>query len=105
MSKQAQSANVERLKRALMALEKMQARLDEVEGAKHEPIAIIGMGCRFPGGADHPEAFWQLLRNGVDAISEVPANRWDVDAYYDANPDVPGKMYSRYGGFIEQNSE
>jgi len=83
----------------------MQAKLDALERAKSEPIAIIGMGCRFPGGADNPEAFWQLLHDGVDAISEVPANRWDVDAYYDANPETPGKMYTRYGGFIEQLDE
>jgi polyene macrolide polyketide synthase len=63
-------------------------------------IAIIGMACRFPGGADSPEKFWMMLRNGVDAIAEVPSNRWDVDAFYDQNPDVPGKMYTRCGGFI-----
>src|SRR5262249_16060429 len=66
-----------------------------------EPIAVIGMGCRFPGGASHPEAYWQLLRAGVDAITEVPATRWDVNVYYDPDPDVPGKMYTRYGGFLE----
>ena len=49
------------------------------------------MGCRFPGGADSPEAFWQLLRDGVDAVGEVPADRWDVDAYYDPDPDAPGQ--------------
>ena len=50
-----------------------------------EPIAIVGIGCRFPG-ADGPEAFWRLLRDGVEAIGEVPADRWDVDAYYDPDP-------------------
>ncbi|MGB5712418.1 MAG: type I polyketide synthase, partial [Waterburya sp.] len=71
-----------------------------LESAKTEPIAIVGMGCRFPGGANNPEAFWQLLQNGVDAISEVPGDRWDIDAYYDPNPDTPGKTYARYGGFV-----
>ena len=66
----------------------------------NEPIAIIGIGCRVPGGADTPDAFWELLRNGVDAISEVPRARWDLDAYYDADADAPGKMYARHGGFI-----
>jgi acyl transferase domain-containing protein len=65
-----------------------------------EPIAIIGIGCRFPG-ADGPEAFWQLLRDGVDAIAEVPADRWDLRAFYDPDPAAPGKMNTRWGGFLE----
>ena len=66
-----------------------------------EPIAIIGIGCRLPG-AKTPEAFWQLLRNGVDAITEVPPERWDIDTFYDPCPATSGKMYTRWGGFIEQ---
>jgi myxalamid-type polyketide synthase MxaE and MxaD len=69
--------------------------------AETEPIAIIGIGCRFPGAKD-PEAFWRLLRDGVDAITEVPAERWDFRAFYDPNPEVPGKMNTRWGGFLEQ---
>jgi acyl transferase domain-containing protein/acyl-CoA synthetase (AMP-forming)/AMP-acid ligase II/NADPH:quinone reductase-like Zn-dependent oxidoreductase/NAD(P)-dependent dehydrogenase (short-subunit alcohol dehydrogenase family)/acyl carrier protein len=65
-----------------------------------EPIAIIGMACRFPGAAS-PEEFWQLLRNGVDAIREVPSSRWNIDEYYDANPATPGKMNTRWGGFLD----
>ncbi|WP_257450671.1 non-ribosomal peptide synthase/polyketide synthase, partial [Archangium lipolyticum] len=65
-----------------------------------EPIAIVGMGCRFPG-ADGLEAFWKLLSEGVDAIREVPRDRWDVDAYYDPDPTTPGKMNTRWGGFLE----
>jgi len=65
-----------------------------------EPIAIIGMACRFPGGANTPESFWELLKSGFDAISEVPAERWDVDAFYSPDPDAPGKMYTRSGGFL-----
>jgi 3-oxoacyl-(acyl-carrier-protein) synthase/acyl carrier protein len=65
-----------------------------------EPIAIVGMGCRFPGDADSPEKYWSLLRDGVDAISEVPPDRWDIDAFFDADPDAPGKMYARHGGFL-----
>ncbi|HEY9669421.1 MAG TPA: SDR family NAD(P)-dependent oxidoreductase, partial [Coleofasciculaceae cyanobacterium] len=66
-----------------------------------EPIAIIGIGCRYPGAKD-PEAFWQLLRNGVDAIAQVPKDRWDIDQYYDPEPGKPSKMSTRWGGFIEQ---
>ena len=67
---------------------------------ENEPIAIIGIGCRFPGGANTPESFWQLLRDGVDAIQEVPASRWDVKAYYE--PDTPGKINNRWGGFLDE---
>ena len=88
------------LKRALLALEHMQTRLAEVEGQDHTPIAIIGMGCRFPGGANTPELFWELLAESRDAIAEVPPELWSLDQYYDPDPDVPGKMYTREGGFI-----
>jgi amino acid adenylation domain-containing protein len=66
-----------------------------------EPIAIVGIGCRFPGARD-PEAFWRLLRDGIDAITEVPADRWNVDTYYDPDLRAPGKMTTRYGGFLER---
>jgi acyl transferase domain-containing protein len=66
-----------------------------------EPIAIIGIGCRFPG-AENPESFWDLLRSGGDAITEVPSDRWDIDAFYDPNPGIPGKMSTRWGGFLNQ---
>jgi malonyl CoA-acyl carrier protein transacylase len=75
------------------------SELDAIE--KAEPIAIIGMSCRFPG-ANNPEAFWELLRDGVDMITEVPPERWDINAYYDQNPDAPGKIYTRYGSFLSQ---
>jgi acyl transferase domain-containing protein/acyl-CoA synthetase (AMP-forming)/AMP-acid ligase II/acyl carrier protein len=65
-----------------------------------EPIAIIGMACRFPGASNLGE-FWLLLRDGVDAIREVPPARWNIDEYYDPNPATPGKMSTRWGGFLE----
>lgn len=65
-----------------------------------EPVAVIGMGCRFPGGAVTPDKFWRLLRDGVDAITEVPSDRWNLDEFYDPNPDALGKMYTRWGGFL-----
>jgi len=90
------------LKRALLALEEMQSRLDALERSQSEPIAIIGMACRFPGNADAPDAFWGVLRNGIDAITEIPSDRWDVDAYYHPDPEHPGKMYTRQGGFLRE---
>ncbi len=66
-----------------------------------EPIAIIGLSCRYPGAKD-PEAFWHLLRHGVDAIAQVPKDRWDIDKYYDPEPGKPGKMSTRWGGFLPQ---
>ncbi len=65
-------------------------------------IALIGIGCRFPGGADTPEKFWQLLRNGVDTVQPIPGSRWSVDGYYDPVPNTPGKMYVRAGHFLDQ---
>jgi acyl transferase domain-containing protein/acyl carrier protein len=65
-----------------------------------EPIAIVSVSCNFPG-APNPEAFWELLSGGVNAISEVPEDRFDIDEFYDADPDAPGKIYSRYGGYID----
>src|SRR5256885_6743206 len=68
----------------------------------HEPIAIIGMGCRFPGNATTPQAFWQLLLSGTDAIREIPADRWDLRQHYHPDPSKPGKMYSRWGGVLDE---
>ncbi|HJR00339.1 MAG TPA: type I polyketide synthase [Methylomirabilota bacterium] len=84
---------------ALLALE-LQTRVGALEGSAPEPLAVVGLGCRFPGGADSPAAFWELLRRGADAITEVPRDRWDVDAYYDPDPDASGKMATRFGGFL-----
>jgi acyl transferase domain-containing protein len=65
-----------------------------------EPIAVIGLGCRFPQ-ANNPDEFWAMLRGGIDGIREVPRDRWDVDAFFDPNPGTPGKMYTRWGGFLD----
>jgi acyl transferase domain-containing protein/thioesterase domain-containing protein/acyl carrier protein len=73
-----------------------------VKNRAKEPIAIVGIGCRFPGGANSPQAFWKMLCAGADAIREVPADRWSIAAYYDPTPGHPGKTYSKWGGFLDQ---
>ncbi|NJK64508.1 MAG: polyketide synthase, partial [Synechococcaceae cyanobacterium SM2_3_1] len=90
------------IKKALVELRETKARLSALEHAQTEPIAVIGMSCRFPGGANSPESYWQLLRNGTDAISPVPSDRWDRDRYYDPDPQSPGKMSTREGGFLAE---
>ncbi|TRW87916.1 SDR family NAD(P)-dependent oxidoreductase [Mycolicibacterium sp. 018/SC-01/001] len=65
-----------------------------------EPIAVVAVSCRFPG-APNPEAFWEVLAGGVDAIREVPDDRFDIDEFYDPDPDAPGKIYTRFGGFLD----
>jgi acyl transferase domain-containing protein/acyl carrier protein len=85
---------------ALAELRQRRAEIEALKRRENEPVAIIGMACRFPGGGDTPEQFWQLLDEGRSAITEVPASRWQVDDYYDPDPAVPGKMATRYGGFL-----
>ena len=68
--------------------------------ATAEPIAVVGMGCRFPGGAEGPEGYWNFLANSGDGISEIPADRWNADDYYDADQFAPGRMSSKWGGFL-----
>lgn len=92
-----------RLERALAAIRMLRTRVDELERDSAEPIAIVGVGCRFPG-APSPDAYWELLREGMSAIGEIPSDRWDVDAYYDPDPDAPGKSYTRRGGFLDDVS-
>jgi thioester reductase-like protein len=88
------------LKRALLKIQELRQRLAAAERSRYQPIAVLGMGCRFPGGADDPSLFWELLRAGRDAVSEVPGERWRSDDYFDPDPDRPGKMASRWGGFL-----
>ncbi|WAJ46842.1 type I polyketide synthase [Mycobacterium sp. Aquia_216] len=66
-----------------------------------EPIAVLGIGCRLPGKVSGPESFWQLLVDGRDAVGEVPADRWDGDAFYDPDPQAPGRMTTKWGGFLD----
>ncbi|MCZ7414354.1 type I polyketide synthase [Streptomyces sp. WMMC897] len=90
------------LKRAYLTMERLQRQVAEYERARSEPIAVVGLGCRFPGSVADPESYWKLLSEGTDAITEVPADRWDVDAFYDERPRTPGKASTRWGGFVDR---
>lgn len=63
-------------------------------------VAIVGIGCRFPGGVDGPGSFWRLLRDGVDAVGEIPPDRMDIEALHDPRPATPGRIMTRRGGFL-----
>src|SRR4051812_40530144 len=81
---------------ALLSADVLERRWKGIDMSRKDPIAIIGIGCRFPGNAHGPDAFWELLANGVDAVSEVPADRWNIDAFYDPRPGQKGKSISRW---------
>ena len=69
---------------------------------ERNPIALVGIGCRFPGNADGPDALWEGLRNGMDAITDIPADRWKIDSFYDPDPDKSGKVKTKKGGFLNE---
>jgi acyl transferase domain-containing protein/NADPH:quinone reductase-like Zn-dependent oxidoreductase/acyl carrier protein len=89
------------LKRAFLALEDAEARLAAVEHAAREPVAVIGLGCRMPGGVEDPDGLWRLMQDGIDATAPVPAHRWDHDALYDPDPATPGRIATRRGAFVD----
>ncbi|WP_344469378.1 type I polyketide synthase, partial [Kitasatospora kazusensis] len=89
------------LRASLLENERLRQQNDKLTGAVPDPIAIIGMGCRFPGGATSPDRLWQLVADGVDAIGDFPEGRgWNVEELYDPDPDAVGKSYTRQGGFL-----
>ncbi|NTX60834.1 SDR family NAD(P)-dependent oxidoreductase [Myxococcus sp. CA051A] len=85
---------------ALLAMD-LKSRLDAVEGTRSEPVAIIGMGCRFPGGGKDPESYWNLLRDGGDAVTEVPSSRWTREEMARMDPEALEKLGARWGAFIQ----
>ncbi|MEU0839172.1 SDR family NAD(P)-dependent oxidoreductase [Streptomyces sp. NPDC005962] len=94
------------LKRVTADLHQTRQRLREVESQEPEPIAIVGMSCRFPGGVTSPEELWQLVAGGGDAVTDFPTDRgWDVSSLFDADPDQQGTSYTDKGGFLEGAGE
>ncbi len=90
---------LESLQKAIVKLQTTQMEFDAYKRQINEPIAIIGIGCRFPI-ANHVKNFWNLLAQGQDCITEIPKDRWDVDLFYNPNPNIPNKMDVRNGGFL-----
>lgn len=88
------------LQRAALTIKQLRAKLDGLENKVPDPVAVVSMSCRFPGSPDL-EAFWEILKNGVDAVQEVPKERWDLEEWFDPRPETPGKINTRYGGFID----
>lgn len=96
-----ESAAQSTVKRALEEIRNLKARLRQAEGARNEPIAIVGAGLRLPGGVTDLDTYERLLWSGEDAITGIPADRWDVEDYYDADADAAGRMTTRFGGFVD----
>ncbi|WP_189269772.1 type I polyketide synthase, partial [Streptomyces fuscichromogenes] len=89
------------LKRVTADLQSTRRRLADAESRDREPIAIVSMACRFPGGVESPEGMWNLVAKGVDAIGDFPDNRgWDLERIYDTDPGATGHSYTRQGGFL-----
>ncbi|MFY9983858.1 MAG: type I polyketide synthase [Chthoniobacterales bacterium] len=97
---QASREQLSPLKRAILELRELRAKLEGADRSQREPIAIIGMGFRLPGGAHEESSLWRILSDGIDVITEIPGDRWDLEAYYDPDPDMPGKMNCRHGAFL-----
>ena len=89
------------LKRVTVDLAEARRRLAEADGDRHEPIAVVGMACRYPGGVRTPDDFWSLLSEGRDTVSDVPKARWDIEEYYDPDRGTVGGVYTKQGAFLD----
>src|SRR5690349_21153187 len=88
------------LRKTFLALKQAQARIETLEARRAEPIAVVGMACRLPGGANDPAALWERLCQGADSCGSVPDDRWDSSRFYHPSPDAPGQTHAAQAHFL-----
>lgn len=102
MTENSNGPHAARLQQAMRAIQVLEDRLRAKDAEAHAPIAVTGIGCRFPGGIAGADDFWRVLRDGVDVVGEIPASRWDIDRFHDPRPLAPGKIVTRDGAVLSE---
>ncbi|HEX3377798.1 MAG TPA: beta-ketoacyl synthase N-terminal-like domain-containing protein [Candidatus Acidoferrales bacterium] len=100
MTTKTQFEDLSPIKKALYEIRALKGKLQDLSQARNEPIAIVGVGLRFPGGASDAASYWKILADRLNTVTEIPAARWKIEDYFDSDPEAPGKMYSRHGSFL-----
>src|SRR5580658_4520818 len=101
MTTKPQFEDLSPIKKALYEIRTLKGKLHDLSRAQNEPVAIVGVGLRFPGGASDAASYWKILADRVNTVTEIPASRWNIEDYYDPDPEARGKMYTRHGSFLE----
>ena len=96
------ATTADQMKRAVQAIAQLRKRLASLQSRQRAPIAVVGIGCRFPPGLRGPDAFFDALVEGQELVGDVPSSRWDVDALHDPTGKRPGSIISRRGAFLNE---